>query len=148
MVRIHKAASKVSRRAMMAGAATAVALVALAGTAARAQDAGLGTPDAPVEIRMIANEAFANQWQTLMVPEFNKHYPNIKVTIDGVPYVELLAKSMLDATGPSPTAAPSAATATSCPTGGRRCSGPTRTRYALDIDVSGLRPSPERRQLV
>lgn len=52
---------------------------------------------------MIANEAFANQWQSLMVPEFNKVFPNIKVRIDGVPYVELLAKTMLDATGPSPT---------------------------------------------
>lgn len=64
---------------------------------------GLGTPDKPVEVRMIANEAFASQWQTLMVPEFNKRYPNIKVVIDGVPYVELLAKSMLDATGRTPT---------------------------------------------
>lgn len=102
MVRFHRAASSVSRRALMAGAASAVAIAALCATAASAQDAGLGTPEAPVEVRMIANEAFANQWQTQMVPEFNKHHPNIKVTIDGVPYVELLAKSMLDATGPSP----------------------------------------------
>ena len=75
----------------------------IAGGTATAQDSGLGTPEQPIEVRMIANEAFANQWQTLMVPEFNKAYPNIKVTIDGVPYVELLAKTMLDATGPSPT---------------------------------------------
>lgn len=91
-------AAAVSRRALIVAAAA----VALSGASAYAQD-GLGTPDKPVEVRMIANEAFANQWQTLMVPEFNKKYPNIKVTIDGVPYVELLAKSMLDATGPSPT---------------------------------------------
>ncbi|MGI6851146.1 ABC transporter substrate-binding protein [Mesorhizobium sp. 1B3] len=89
----------ISRRALMAAASALM----ISGAAAYAQDNGLGTPDQPVEVRMIANEAFANQWQTLMVPEFNKYYPNIKVTIDGVPYVELLAKSMLDATGPSPT---------------------------------------------
>lgn len=89
----------ISRRAVMA----AVSALVISGAAAYAQDSGLGTPEQPVEVRMIANEAFANQWQTLMVPEFNKHYPNINVTIDGVPYVELLAKSMLDATGPSPT---------------------------------------------
>jgi len=89
-----------SRRALMVSASAAV-IAAMTGLSARAE--GLGTPEKPVEIRMIANEAFANQWQTLMVPEFNKHYPNVKVTIDGVPYVELLAKSMLDATGPSPT---------------------------------------------
>ena len=92
------ALTAVSRRALIVAAVA----VTLSGVAAHAQD-GLGTPDNPVEVRMIANEAFANQWQTLMVPEFNKKYPNIKVTIDGVPYVELLAKSMLDATGPSPT---------------------------------------------
>lgn len=102
MYRFHKAAGSVSRRALMAAAASTVAIAAFGGAAARAQD-GLGTPEQPIEVRMIANEAFANQWQTLMVPEFNKAYPNIKVTIDGVPYVELLAKSMLDATGPSPT---------------------------------------------
>lgn len=91
--------NSISRRALLvAGAMVAMLPV----STAVAQD-GLGTPEQPVEVRMIANEAFANQWQTLMVPEFNKHYPNIKVTIDGVPYVELLAKSMLDTTGPSPT---------------------------------------------
>jgi len=93
------AANAVSRRALMVAAAA----VMLTGVPAYAQDNGLGTPEQPVEVRMIANEAFANQWQTLMVPEFNKAYPNIKVTIDGVPYVELLAKTMLDATGPTPT---------------------------------------------
>lgn len=75
--------------------------VALLAVPAGAQ-VGLGTPGAPVEIHMIANEAFANQWQTNMVPEFQKVYPNITVVIDGVPYAELLAKSLLDATGPEP----------------------------------------------
>lgn len=86
----------------MAAALSVATAAALPASFSYAQD-GLGTPDQPIEIRMVANEAFANQWQTVMVPEFNKHYPNIKVAIDGVPYVELLAKSMLDATGPSPT---------------------------------------------
>lgn len=103
MVRFRKFATLVSRCALMAGAASMVASLSLGAAGAQAQDSGLGTAEQPVEVRMIANEAFASQWQTLMVPEFNKHYPNIKVTIDGVPYVELLAKSMLDATGPSPT---------------------------------------------
>lgn len=65
-------------------------------------DEGLGTKGNPVEIHMIANTAFANQWQENMVPEFQKTYPNINVVIDGAPYSELLAKSMLDATGPRP----------------------------------------------
>jgi len=104
MDRFYRAAGSVSRRALLAAAASTAAIAAMTGMvdiAARAE--GLGTPEQPIEVRMIANEAFANQWQTLMVPEFNKHFPNIKVTIDGVPYVELLAKSMLDATGPTPT---------------------------------------------
>lgn len=103
MYRFQQAAGALSRRAMMMAAASTIAMAALGAGPAFAQDEGLGTPENPIEVRMIANEAFANQWQTLMVPEFNKHYPNIKVTIDGVPYVELLAKSMLDATGPNPT---------------------------------------------
>jgi multiple sugar transport system substrate-binding protein len=63
---------------------------------------GLGTPDGPVEIKIMANEAFANNWQTVLVPEFNKVFPNVKVSIDGVPYTELLAKMMLDSTSPQP----------------------------------------------
>jgi len=53
--------------------ASAAVIATMTGMWAGAE--GLGTPDKPVEVRMIANEAFANQWQTLMVPEFNKHYP-------------------------------------------------------------------------
>jgi multiple sugar transport system substrate-binding protein len=87
---------------LVTAALSTTAAIALPAGLAYGQD-GLGTADQPIEIRVIANEAFANQWQTAMVPEFNKHYPNIEVVIDGVPYVELLAKSMLDATGPAPT---------------------------------------------
>ncbi|MFN4273968.1 MAG: ABC transporter substrate-binding protein [Aliihoeflea sp.] len=94
--------SGISRRALLVAATASLTSIATVVGVAHAEE-GLGTPDAPIEVRMIANEAFANQWQTQMVPEFNKSYPNIRVIIDGVPYVELLAKSMLDATGPSPT---------------------------------------------
>ncbi len=96
-MRMLKSIGAVSRRALLAAASSA-----LLTTTVFAQG-GLGTAEKPIEVRMIANEAFANQWQTLMVPEFNKSFPHIKVKIDGVPYVELLAKTMLDATGPSPT---------------------------------------------
>ena len=91
-----------SRRVTLAGMAAATLAVGWGAQAQQAGD-GLGTPDKPVEVRMIANEAFAKQWQTSMVPEFNKKFPNIKVRIDGVPYAELLAKSLLDVTGASPT---------------------------------------------
>lgn len=91
-------ARALSRRAVIAAASA----LAFTTTAAQAQS-GLGTAEKPIEVRMIANEAFASQWQNAMVPEFNKAFPHIKVRIDGVPYVELLAKTMLDATGPSPT---------------------------------------------
>jgi ABC-type glycerol-3-phosphate transport system substrate-binding protein len=87
--------TRLSRRALLAAGASTLALPAGA--------AGTGTEAAPVAIRMIANEAFAKQWQTLMVPEFNKKFPHIKVQIDGVPYTELLAKSLLDLTGSTPT---------------------------------------------
>lgn len=53
-------------------------------------------------IRVMANAAFANTWQTNIVPEFNKHYPNIEVIIDGVPYNEHMAKLMLEATSTNP----------------------------------------------
>ncbi|MET0886300.1 MAG: extracellular solute-binding protein, partial [Mycetocola sp.] len=97
---------KPARKAAVGGvlAVTMFAIVGCSGAAAAPVDGGgLGTAKKPVEVRMIANEAFANQWQELMVPEFNKAYPNVKVQIDGVPYTELLAKSMLDQTGTDPT---------------------------------------------
>lgn len=97
---VTRTGNSVSRRALLAGAsATAIAL----GTGwAAAQSSGLGTSSQPVEIRVSANEAFSNQLQTVVVPEFNKRFPNIKVKVDGIPYVELLAKEMLDVTGASP----------------------------------------------
>lgn len=66
---------------------------ALLGTAA-AQD--------PVEIRIMAVDAYANSWQNNLVPKFNEVYPNIKVTIDATPGAEMLAKMMLDAVDPNP----------------------------------------------
>ncbi|HQZ11944.1 MAG TPA: sugar ABC transporter substrate-binding protein [Devosia sp.] len=75
-----------------------VAAMPLAGV----QAAGLGTADAPVEVRIMANDAYSNVWQEQLVPLFNKEYPNIKVTIDGVTYAEMLAKMMLDSTSPTP----------------------------------------------
>ena len=90
-----------SRRSMLAGLAGSLVLAAGPVASVQAQE-GLGTADDPVEIRIMANEAFANTWQTLLVPEFNKAYPNVRVVFDGVPYTELLAKMMLDATSPNP----------------------------------------------
>ena len=92
-----------SRRALVLVTASAAVSLAMTSTSWAQDQGGLGTASAPVSVRMIANEAFAKQWQTNMVPEFNKAFPNIKVQIDGVPYAELLAKSMLDVTGASPT---------------------------------------------
>lgn len=91
-----------SRRALIATALSVTAVAMLPVPLAFAQD-GVGTAEKPVEINVIANEAFASAIQAVEVAEFNRHYPHIKVTVDGVPYVELLAKSMLDATGGSPT---------------------------------------------
>jgi multiple sugar transport system substrate-binding protein len=90
-----------SRRSMLAGLAGSLILAAGPQVAAQAQD-GLGTSDNPVEVRIMANEAFANSWQTTLVPEFNKQFPNVRVVFDGVPYNELLAKMMLDSTSPNP----------------------------------------------
>lgn len=58
--------------------------------------------DGPVTIRMIANQSFAPQWEENLVPAFNEEYPDINVEIEGVPYEELLTKSMLDLTASSP----------------------------------------------
>jgi multiple sugar transport system substrate-binding protein len=85
----------------MQTAAFAVLATAVASLPAVAQDA-LGTAEKPVELRVMANEAYANLWRTLLVPEFNKSFPNIKLTVDGVPYAEQLAKELLDATSPTP----------------------------------------------
>ncbi|MFI7106547.1 ABC transporter substrate-binding protein [Nonomuraea sp. NPDC050227] len=68
-----------------------------------ADGGGLGTAQAPVSIRVIANDAFAKQWQDKLVPEFAKKYPNIKVTVDGIPYNDQLPKTMLELTGTTAT---------------------------------------------
>lgn len=89
------------RRRVLAGMAGSLVLAAMPLASALAED-GLGTAESPVEVRIMANEAFASTWQTVLVPEFNKVFPNVHVTFDGVPYAELLAKMMLDATSPEP----------------------------------------------
>ena len=94
-----------SRRAVLAGA-TLAAIDPLLRSRAFAQatsGGGTGTASAPVKLRMLANEAFARSWQTSMVPEFNKAFPHIELTIDGVPYNEQLAKILLEVTGSTPT---------------------------------------------
>lgn len=95
-----------TRRTVLA-AATLAAIDPLLRSRAFAQQAssgaGLGTASAPVKLRMMANEAYARSWQTSMVPAFNKAYPNIELTIDGVPYNEQLAKILLEVTSATPT---------------------------------------------
>lgn len=86
-------------KAWLAG--TAMALTMALTAPVSAQD-GLGTAEEPIELRFLANESFAATWQKILVPEFNKVYPHINVTIDGVPYPEHLAKLMLDATSTTP----------------------------------------------
>lgn len=91
------------RKALLVGAAL-IAAQGFTTSAATAQDGGgLGTAEAPVQLRIMADAAYGNAWQKTMVPEFNKNYPHIHVTIDPVPYTELLAKAMLDATAATPT---------------------------------------------
>ena len=90
-------------------AATAVALTACGtsgsdstATPAAIDGGGLGTADKHVKITMMSNDAFAQVWQKQLVPEFNKKYPYIDVTIDSTPYDDLLAKGMLNGTDPDP----------------------------------------------
>lgn len=63
---------------------------------------GLGTADHHVQITMMSNDAFAQTWQDKLVPEFNKKYPYIDVTIDSTPYDSLLAKGLLNGTSSDP----------------------------------------------
>lgn len=91
----------VSRRAVLALGLASITLPSLMVVPALAD--GLGTADKPVEVKIIADAAYGTAWQDFMVPEFNKYYPHVKVTIDPVPYTELLAKAMLDATAADPT---------------------------------------------
>ena len=89
-----------NRRSVLAGLVGALVVTAAPINTAHSQ--GLGTRNAPVEIRIMANEAFSNSWQTQLVPEFNKQFPNVKVVVDGVPYAELLPKMMLDSINADP----------------------------------------------
>ncbi|MFC9559962.1 ABC transporter substrate-binding protein [Agromyces sp. NPDC056965] len=81
-----------------------LALSACSGSndAPAADGGGLGTADQHVEITMMSNDAFAQVWQEQLVPEFNEKYPYIDVTIDSIPYTELLAKGMLNGTDVDP----------------------------------------------
>lgn len=94
-----------SRRAFLGAGVLAAALLATTacGGAPAKEAGGVGTAEKPVELRIIANDGYAKQWQEQMVPEFNKKYPYIKVTIDGVPYGDQLAKTMLELTAMDPT---------------------------------------------
>lgn len=96
----RKHRTRLSRRAVVGGIAAIAA--APRAHAAPGDGGGLGTAEAPISLRMIANDAFAKLWQTVLVPEFNKKFPNIKVTIDGVSYSEQLTKTLLDLTGTTP----------------------------------------------
>lgn len=92
------------------GAAVATAAFAATLTACSADDTqtassgggGIGTADKHVSITMMSNDAFAQAWQEQLVPEFNKKYPYIDVTIDSTPYDDLLAKGMLNGTATDP----------------------------------------------
>lgn len=86
----------------MLGALVAGALSGVQMTPDAIAQEALGSQQKPVELRVMANESFANLWRTALVPEFNKSFPHIKITVDGVPYAEQLAKELLDATSPSP----------------------------------------------
>ncbi|WP_166802516.1 ABC transporter substrate-binding protein [Microvirga pakistanensis] len=105
MEQLKTAMGLLSRRKTMLLGAAALAMQGLAGSHVAAQESGggLGTADSPVQLRIIADAAYGNAWQQVMVPKFNEKYPHIKVTIDPVPYTELLAKAMLDATASTPT---------------------------------------------
>ncbi|MED7925831.1 sugar ABC transporter substrate-binding protein [Nonomuraea sp. LP-02] len=96
-----------SRKIRLVAAVSAIGLsLAACGSATEevpADGGGLGSASAPVSIRVIANDAFAKQWQDQLVPEFNKKYPSIKVTVDGIPYNDQLAKTMLELTGTTAT---------------------------------------------
>lgn len=92
-----------SRRAFLGAGVLAAALLATAACSGPAKESGgVGTAEKPVELRILANDGYAKQWQEQMVPEFNKKFPNIKVTIDGVPYGDQLAKTMLELTAADP----------------------------------------------
>lgn len=92
-------------RSVLAGAAGigALLLTSCGGPpASKADGDGLGTADHHVQVTMMSNDAFAQTWQDQLVPEFNKKYPYIDVTIDSTPYDSLLAKGLLNGTSSNP----------------------------------------------
>ncbi len=98
----HRAVGRIA----LAGVA-GLSMVALSACGAPSQNGaedggGLGTADKHVQITMMSNDAFAETWQDQLVPEFNKEYPYIDVTIDSTPYDSLLAKGLLNGTSPDP----------------------------------------------
>lgn len=95
------------RRVALVTSAVLASAYALSGCSAAGGDAGtdgggLGTAEKHVQITMMSNDAFAQQWQEQLVPEFNKKYPYIDVTVDAIPYNELLAKGLLNGTDADP----------------------------------------------
>ncbi len=97
----HPNAIRLTRRAAL-GAAAAAVLAPRARAAGPEDGGGLGTAEKPISIRVMTNDAFSKIWQTTLVPEFNKKFPNIQVTVDGVAYSEQLTKSLLDLSGAKP----------------------------------------------
>lgn len=101
--------SRVRRSLGVAVAVAATAAIALTGCSAggttastKTDGGGLGTAAKHVKITMMSNDAFAQAWQEQLVPEFNKKYPYVDVTIDSTPYDDLLAKGMLNGTSTDP----------------------------------------------
>lgn len=103
----HRQTSRSRRVMLLAGTAVSLSALLLAGCSSSpegsADGSGVGTADAPIELKLLVNDAYAAQWQEQLVPEFQKDYPNIDVTIDGVPYNDQLAKTMLELTAAEPT---------------------------------------------
>lgn len=102
---MHRRSQRISRPVKLTALAAVFGL-ALAGCGGApstpempADGGGLGSAKKPVSIKVLANDAFAKQWQDKLVPAFNKKYPNIKVQVDGVPYNDQLPKTMLELTG-------------------------------------------------
>jgi len=93
----------ISRRQFLTAitATTAGAVLAAPNSAApQAQpQAQLGyDPTKEVTIHGLVVDSFTRMWQEILVPEFNKAFPKIKVVIDPVPYPDMLTKSMLELT--------------------------------------------------
>ncbi|SDT34511.1 extracellular solute-binding protein [Microlunatus soli] len=97
--------SRLSRRTALLGLGALGAGAALTGCdddrSGPAAD-GLGTPDQHVQLTMMSNDAFAETWQDELVPEFNKDFPTVDVTIDSTPYDSLVAKGVLNGTSKDP----------------------------------------------